>query len=308
MKNTALLIVAFCLASPPLRFYPARNQLVVETPTRIAVQKCERIPLDYPDMAGRAEVCMGTTSNADIYALVVAPRGSGDERKASQRLFRSEDGGRTWKGYFVELSRGMGVAFTVLADDTMVIAAAGKLDTGEQAILFYSSKDLCLSWEVAGTIRAHPFSRIGEGFLSLTQLQDGTVLFPVCRWTPGPGSRLEWTAFHHSVFRSSDGDQNWISGAPTFEGVFEAHLVEMEAGHLLGAFRFSGGYRDWHQLKAPLWGAAAEPDGVGRIFKQVILGRSEDGGVTWHNFQPVVDRGGETPADFRRNPRSAGKT
>ena len=128
----------------------------------------------------------------------------------------------------MELPRGTGVAFTVPANDTMVIAAAGKFDTGEQVILFYSSKDLGLSWEVAGTIRAHPFSRIGEGFLSLTQLQDGTVLFPVCRWTPGPRSHLKWTAFHHSVFRSSDGGQNWRSGAPTFEGVFEAHLVEMD--------------------------------------------------------------------------------
>ena len=145
---------------------------------------------------------------------------------------------------------------------------------------------------MAGTIRAHPFSRIGEDFLSLTQPQDGTVLFPVCRWTPGPESRLEWTVFHHSVFRSSDGGQSWISGARTFEGVFEAHLLEVEAGKLLGAFRFSGGYRDWHRLKARLWGAAAEPDVVGRIFKQVFLGTSRDGGLTWQDFRPVADRRG----------------
>ena len=136
MKTPALLIAALCLASPPPRFYPARNQLIVETPTGIATRKCGRIPLDYPEMAGRAEVRMGTASNSHIYALVVAPRGSGDERKASQRLFRSEDGGRSWKGYFVEIPRGTSVAFTVLADDTMMIAAAGKLNTGEQAIFF----------------------------------------------------------------------------------------------------------------------------------------------------------------------------
>ena len=99
-------------------FYPDRDKLIVEHDSGQTTESCERIPLDYPDLRGRAEVCMGRSPNGDIYAAVAAACGAmGESIQPTQRLFRSSDGGYTWSSWPIALPvDGAMAAFTVLPD------------------------------------------------------------------------------------------------------------------------------------------------------------------------------------------------
>ena len=167
---------------------------------------CERIPLEYPELSGRAEACVGRTRNSDVWAAVGYNTGGGGAGvEGVERLFCSRDGGRTWTSRLLPpTERGHLGAFTVLRDDSLLLAVGGE---DGASIEFYGSNDRGVSWEHLSRLLAEPFERIGEGFLSLTQLRDGMVLFPVCRWQKAPeGTPVEFPQY---VFRSSDGGRTW---------------------------------------------------------------------------------------------------
>jgi hypothetical protein len=270
----------------------------------------ERTPLDYPGLQGRAEACMGRTQNGDIWAAVGFNTGGGWPGTGAnpERLFRSTDDGRTWTG------RPLGptgderlCGFTVLADDTLLLAVWGLGD-----VKFHRSTDLGESWESPAILSPAPFEAIGEGFLSLTQLRDGTVLFPVARYNRKPEGVPNEHPQH--VFRSEDGGRTWYGGGDpedsdfeaigegperswpgvggTFPGCLETHLLELASGRVLAAFRYSGFQQPWHRDKVEEWGGDPEGDGIGRLFKHVFLGESDDGGRTWRDLRPVLDSNG----------------
>ena len=292
-------------------FYQDREKLVVEHDGEVTSQACDRILLEYPFLAGRAEVCMGCTQDGDIYAAVAASCGTGGESiKSTQRLFRSSDDGHTWIGWFIELPDESSLtAFTVLADDSFLVAAAVP---SRQQTCFYRSTDRGREWQVISEIPAEPFEQMGEGFLSLTQLRNGTVLFPVCRWNKAPEGTPNWVPQH--VFRSTDGATTWQGGGEleatdvvplgsgpasrwpgmggTFPGCYETHIAELANDKLLAAFRYSGYPQPWHKDKIKEWGGNSEADGIGRLFKHVFLGDSSDGGRTWENLRPLFDAEG----------------
>lgn len=289
-------------------FYPGRDKLVVEHDGEQTTQPCERIQLDYPDLMGRAEVCMGRTRNGDLYAAVAATCGAmGEGIQPTQRLFCSSDGGYAWRGWPIELSDVNAMtAFTVLLDDVFLIAAT---EPSRSRIRFYRSTDRGRTWQAVSEVPAEPFEHIGEGFLSLTPLKDGTILFPVCRWNKA--SEGTPNRFPQHVFRSTDGGMTWQGGgglndahvAPvgsgptsrwpgmggTFPGCCETHLLELSDGKLLAAFRYSGHPQPWHKEKVREWGGHPEGDGIGRLFKHVFLGDSSDGGRTWTDLRPLFD-------------------
>ena len=290
------------------------DKLGVERNGKLEFMPCQRIPLDYPDQPGRGEVCMGRTRNGEIYAAAGASVGAGgDKAKPSQRLFKSSDGGRSWTSRPIDFA-GVNslVAFTVLADDTLLFAGSD-LYGERDCICFHQSVDGGQTWEKAGVIAAEPFEQIGEGFLSLTQLKDGTILFPVCRWNKAPEGTHP--PFPQHVFRSTDGGATWQGGGGlkdadvtaegdgpasrwpgsggTFPGCFETHIIELADGKLLAVFRYSGSPLPWHKDMIEKWGGKSEPDGIGRFFKHAFLGDSSDGGRTWENLRPLFDAEGK---------------
>ena len=299
-------------------YYSQADEVVIERDGKLDSLPCERIRFDYPEQDGRSEVCMGRAPNGDIYAAVIATQGAGGEpSKPSQRLFRSVDGGLTWTSQPVSMPGGYGlVAFTVLNDGTLLAAGGG--GAGYQPRIDISinrSTDQGKNWKRIGVISADPYERIGEGFLRLTQLSDGTILFPVHRSSSAPEGEGQvpnaWPDQHsaHHVFRSTDAGVTWQGGDPngkmvttcgegpdatytglggTFPGCCEAHVIELEKGNLLAAFRYSGPPLDWHASMAERWGGL-KADGGGRLFKHVFLGDSEDAGRTWKDLRPLLD-------------------
>lgn len=267
----------------------------------------ERIPLDYPGLEGRAEACMGRTRNGDIWAAVGFNIAGGRPGTGAnpERLYHSTDGGRTWTGRFLAPTGDERMCgFTVLTDDTLLLAVSGMGD-----VKMYRSTDLGRSWDPPATIPPDPFETIGEGFLSLTQLRDGTVLFPVARYDRKPeGVPNESPQY---VFRSDDGGRTWHGGGDladagveavgqgperrwpgmggTFPGCLETHLLELASGKVLAAFRYSGFQQPWHREKVKEWGGDPKGDVTGRLFKHVFLGDSDDGGRTWTDLRPVLD-------------------
>lgn len=271
------------------KYYPDESLCVAETGAELTLNPCQRIPLEFPGLAGRAEARgMGKTRNRDIYAFVVGTVGGGGAIvEPAGRLFRSTDGGRSWTGRTLTLPAGVGTGFIVLPDDSMLLAANSTGPDGRGAVLIYQSRDEGERWEQIGKTADHPYETVVAGSLSL--MKDGTLLMPASRQT----NRLEDYNRLCVVYRSGDGGKTWMEGDRTCDGVGAAHVLELRPGRLLGAFRFSGAYRDWHQLKAQAWGAADQPDGDGRIFKHVLLGNSEDGGITWDTLHPVADKAGK---------------
>ena len=287
------------LGQPPYHEDP--TQLVVTLDERIVDRlPCERIELayDWPWQTHQIGAGIGRTKDAVLYATL------------DRVMFQSADAGRTWTGRDTGVA-GTIAAFTVLADDTMLMA---RCNEQRSAIEFHRSADRGLTWSLLSTLPAAPFEQIGEGFLALTQLRDGTLLFPVCRWTAqreGVPNR-----FPQYVFRSTDGGGTWTGGGAeaiepsqaeaivnastprtnwpgtggTFPGCLETHLLELADGKLLASFRYSGYPTPWHKDKVGDWGGKDPPDGAGRFFKQVFTADSPDAGRSWHDLRPLWDQ------------------
>ena len=241
----------------------------------------ESVQLDYPDMKGRGEVNMGRSRDGAIWACVT---GGGP-----QRVFCSSDEGRTWQGRPIHFPDKMR-AFTVLSDGTLLLAVVG--GEFEEAHVFRSTDGK--QWEGPARIPAAPYDRIGEGPSCMTQIADGTVLFPICRWMQQDLSTAE-SQSQNSIFRSTDGGKSWGDLSATFDFVGEVHILQLHSGKLLGAFR--------HQR--PLlpddppdiverWGAkpagtvAGVPGQTPGGFKHVFVGDSEDNGRTWKDLRPLL--------------------
>ena len=230
------------------------HKLLVERDGELVSQHCERIPLDYAEQQGRGEACMGSTQGGEIYAAVIAAGAGGGKLKSSQRLFRSNDGGLSWTSRSIELPGGNELtAFTVLNDDSLLVAEGGNLLGDRSCVRIHRSVDRGETWVQVGMIPAEPFEQIGEGCLSLTQLKDGPILFPVCRWNKVPEGTPN--LFAQYVYRSTDDGRTWQGGgelkegniAPvgngpasrwpgmggTFPGCVETHIVELSYGKLL---------------------------------------------------------------------------
>jgi len=198
-------------------YYSQPDEVVIERDGELDSLPCERIRFDYPEQDGRSEVCMGRAPNGDIYAAVIATIGTGGRLcKPSQRLFRSVDGGLTWTSQPVSMPGGYGlVAFTVLNDGTRLVAGGGGAGYQPRVdISINRSTDQGKSWKRISVISADPYESIGEGFLSLTQLSDDTILFPVLRWNSASEGEGQVPNSAHHVFRSADAGVTWQGGDP----------------------------------------------------------------------------------------------
>ena len=294
-------------------YYSQPDEIVIERDGKLDSLPCERIRFDYPEQDGRSEVCMGRAQNGDIYAAVIATIGTGGTpSKPSQRLFRSVDGGLTWTSQPVSMPGGYGlVAFTVLNDGTLLAARGGAGGYRPPIdISIIRSSDQGKNWKRISVISADPYESIGEGFLSLTQLSDDTILFPVLRSNSASEGEGQVPNSAHHVFRSADAGVTWQGGDPngkmvttcgegpdatctglggTFQDCCETHIIELKNGNLLGVFRYQhlGHQPNWLAAMTERWGG--DVDRVGGMFKHVFLGDSEDAGRTWKDLRPLLD-------------------
>lgn len=281
--------------------YEQTDEIIVEYEGDVIRRlPCERIPLPYPTLTARAEACMGITSDGTIWTALGFNTGSGGalDQVNPEMLFSSSDGGRTWSSTEMAPSgRHRMCAFTVLQDDSFLLATSGA-----EQILFHRSEDRGDTWQTVATIPATPFDHIGEGFLSLTQLNDGTVIFPVVRTKmdgqePASGPWLE--AFRHDVFRSTDRGGTWDNPAPTFEGCCETQILQLQNGNLLAAFRYQRGVRpDDAPETLDRWRAKREAPPGTSIFKHVFAADSMDGAETWHDLRPICAADGTALLEF----------
>lgn len=257
--------------------------------------KADYIPLDGKSDL-RAEVHLRKDSKGRLWASI-----------HYFGLYYSTDDGKTWTFKPNELVMKDPIAyscFTILNDDTFLL---GKVkdnwapDVERTPILFYRSENYGDSWQLAGSIDAAPFEGISEGTQNLTQLADGTILYAATRYNWKPDPEEPDAVRENAIFRSTDGGFTWGDKSTTYsEGadkyVFEPHIIQLQSGKLLGAFRYQR-----HKLPGDTESAVTAAGGswscctAGRnksIFNQLYIGESYDNGYTWVNLHDIRDSNG----------------
>ena len=170
-------------------------------------------------------------------------------------------------------------SFVVLRDGTLLWAYHSSEHETDFVI---RSKDGGKTWEPWSRIvdRA-PFDDAGGNQNCMTELKDGTILWPM-RLGPASSKIKErdaasgawqgpphWTTY---VYRSTDGGRTWGEKSPLQEWATETNLLALAANE-------------------PQDIAAADEQRQGSVGKRVFLADSSDGGRTWEDFRPVRREG-----------------
>ena len=230
----------------------------------------------------------------------------------SNVMFASDDEGRTWTGWDLEIENLWYLsAFTILKDDTFLLAFMPNYAEFREIYIARSS-DRGKTWEVSrmdGDI--HPYNHIIMDNGDLLELQDGTVLMTCnlrfrMRITDAMAELPigMWGSFAH-LFRSADGGRTWgEKSMVALANSAETHLLELSSGRLLGAVRRQRSHRlpgDPGDLVASMRAYGYEPEYRGyqepmdegpegtALFKSVFLTESVDGGRTWVNERRISD-------------------
>ena len=255
----------------------------------------ERVVLDYPGLTARAEACMGVTSDGDVWAAVgfnTGLRGAHGHFNP-ERLFRSSDGGRTWDSQpMAPTGSARMCGFAVLADDTFLLTVGPDHDAERRDELrVFASSDRGRTWDGPSVIAAAPHERIAGSFECIAQTRTGVVLLPAARHS---GFELDGPK-EHLVFPSHDGGRTWGEPYTTFDDVYEPHVLQLQSGRLLGAFRYQRGWRpdDPPEIvetmaAGPNTPVAGIPGSGATAFKHVFVGDSHDDGRTWQDLRPLT--------------------
>jgi hypothetical protein len=286
------LVLAFALpvqADYQQHYYPDPGLITVERGDQIVdYLQCERIHLDYPGLSDRCDVNMGRDSLGNIWAAVT-DAGAGK----IDRLFRSQDGGFTWTSIPLSPTQNQELAaFTALKNNNLLLAT----NVNQAESRLYLSSNRGSTWQLATILEPNPYKYIGEGLLSLTPLNDGRILYPICRYDDD----IYETGIYGGVFVSTDGGNTFPTVYPTGDFWGEAHILELQSGKLLMAIRYqrmrNPGETDEEILA---WGGniSLTPQ-MPFTFKNLFLADSDDGGVTWKNFRPLRDNQGQVLIKF----------
>ena len=284
------------------KFYPDSNYIYAEIDGKVVSKvKCERIYLDYPEIVSRGEANTAIGPNGWIWAAVGYNVSRGKAATGPERLFCSKNGGKTWTSNTLPSTKSCRLqAFTALKDGSLITAIGGQ---ARKSIKIYVSKDKGQTWQQTTTIKAEPFEGIGEGFMSMTQLDDGRILFPVRRWIrkteewipETKKNMLNRALGNHSVFVAKDGGKSFTEAYTTFYQCAETQIIQLKSGNLLGAFRHQRDRRWWDTTENLT--ALGAPD-TPYPFKHVFIGDSNDSGRTWQNLRPVCDKAGKALIGF----------
>lgn len=260
----------------------------------------ERIPLDYPDMSWRADPAVGMDADGTIYAAI------------RMRVFASADGGETWN------SREVNVPECCAGPDINVYGSFGVLRDGTLLWTYSFEGDAYVlrstnggeGWEPWGKIEdKSPYTRAGGGQNSMTQLPDGTILWPAMLSAPSGEDVEEWhrqawktrqwkgpASWTVHVYRSTDGGRTWPDKASVQPWSGETNVLALQSARLLLVTRYQR-----HAVAPPPPNeppeltelSARATDGDAKSAgKRVFFADSDDGGATWTNFRPLWRRTG----------------
>ncbi|MHC4124674.1 MAG: sialidase family protein [Planctomycetota bacterium] len=252
---------------------------------------CRRIPLEGSSHDFRAEAHTFRTKNGDIWSLI----------PQFGLLYNSKDGGKNWttkKVDFLKKDHRTFPCFTILQDDTFLAQKIkdnwktdihSRSNIGRTPAEFHRSTNYGDTWQLCSTISADPYESICEGTQSLNQLKDGTILFPVLRWTGDvyiPGALKE-----NVIYRSYGGGKTWTDKSVIhLSYICEPDFVELKSGNLLGLFRYQRSLLpgDTPEKLKKLGGNF---NTIGnRAFANLFVADSYDKGYIWKNFRPIYDK------------------
>jgi hypothetical protein len=263
---------------------------VLQDERRVDTLPAEYIPLDYPDMPWRGDPAIGMSSDGTIYVALYA------------KIFLSKDGGHEWEPRQIDVEffdlpaseRANYDSFVVLRDGTLLWAYhSPELETD----FVVRSVDGGRTWQPwSQIIDRSPFGSAGGNQNSMTELADGTILWPTRLGPPrselkkGNAVEEEWRGPAHwttYVYRSTDGGRSWEEKTLLQEWGTETNLLELVSGQLLAAIRYQRYAHAPAPGNEPKEIAAADQQYQGTVGKRVFLADSSDTGHTWKNFRPV---------------------
>jgi len=264
---------------------------------------CERVDLTglYPELIKRAEAYTALAPNGDVWSAIAY-----GTVESVERLFHSTNGGSSWTSktlspitYYRNIN-----GLTILDNGTMVMALHLGLEDRDYGVTIARSTDNGDTWTESTLVEPAPYDYIGEGAMSVSKFSDGRVVLSAARWDGDEFGDTHWTTLMHYIFVSNDGGLTFPTAYATFEHCYEAHVLELQSGKILGAFRYQR-YREPGEMDAevlalggdPTRDAGVDDDGIsnyGRVslFKNVFIGESFDGGATWENLRPLRDAEG----------------
>ena len=260
------------------------------------------IPAEFiPVPLGRGSP-VGMTDDGALYAAF-ATEGPGLE----STLLRSTDGGRSWSekrlDWWQFFNHTVGrdsmefhfwdnrwamrnQSFGVLKNGALLWAFGQDAADLEKECYIIRSEDGGETWKDLIKLDKSPFSSVGNCSNRMTELPDGTILWPqrlgwhVAEWEKrrekleSTGQPLTAADFTNSyVFKSTDEGYTWGDRTPLPDWSFETTLLRLHSGRLIAAIR----YQPLIDLDTP-WA---------KFGKRVFLADSEDDGRTWVNFRPV---------------------
>ncbi len=275
----------------------------------------------------RGEVQVDRNSKGELYAVITG----------ADFLFKSWDGGRTWSSkslssLLTDPNDG-NPAFAIQKDDSFVTIHVPYAAFDPNYTPYYRvdhklyvqvnrSTNYGTTWSPLTKIYSSPYDTMVEGALTLTRTYDGRLLYSVRRWT------WDWDYASHGLpnywydrysaqaiaegrhefdlYYSDDNGATWQK-TTTFNFIGEAHILQLQSGKLLGAFRYQrywipsgvpgftpdtqayvtslgGDYTQKNVLTEGPWGSC--------VLKNVFVGESFDNGVTWQNIHPLRDKNG----------------
>ena len=245
---------------------------------------------------------IGMTDEGTLYAAF-ATEGPGLE----STLLRSTDGGRSWSEkrldwwQFFDHTVGRdsmeflfwdnrwamrNQSFGVLKEGVLLWVFEQDAADLEKECYIIRSENGGETWEGPVKLDKSPFSSVGNCSNRMTELPDGTILWPqrfgwdMAEWAKrrerleSAGQPLTAADFTNSyVLRSTDGGNTWGDRTSLPDWSFETTLLRIHSGKLIAAIR----YQPLIDSNTPL----------AKFGKRVFLTDSEDNGWTWVNFRPV---------------------
>lgn len=196
-------------------------------------------------------------------------------------------------------------SFGILRDGTLLWAFLQAADgcgvAGLEAECYViRSQDGGRSWQGPFRVDKAPFPSIGNSSNRMTELPDGTVLWPqrlgaastrakeirqAAERSLQPWTETPFTATY--VLRSTDGGRSWGQRTPLPDWSFETTLLRLHSGRLIAAIRYQPSFWSAEMMEEQLRERPSLHEDGFQPSKRVYLADSEDAGHSWTRFRPV---------------------
>jgi len=227
----------------------------------------------------------------------------------SNRMFRSSDGGNTWTNWAMDTQMGYISAFTILHDDSFLIAYTPSQPHWKYDTFLARSTDhgkTWTAWKVDLNLAPHKYTLQNNS--DILELQDGTLLLTLdLRAGPnalqddaGNDLPFELKGSFPYVFRSNNGGKTWTEKHLITSYAGEVHLFRMPSGKILSVIRKQRSHRmpgDPADMVEVMRKHGYYPEYTGYVepiveestgwFKHMAISESTDGGRTWVNERRV---------------------